>query len=197
MFLTLPMTIIFLVGCERIYENGYTQEIGWWDATLDIFAGKPTLKKMKNLEKISETGDEKIDALIKVKNDAIEKQNGIIDTHNEAAKHSQENPDGGMMTLIGLAMSAGGIGWARTFLNKRNIEALRTKEGAKTVVLQSMYQGVKEKFRDKEVILNEIKDAAADGAKVANDNMAALTTYKENIPKFKKWYKNLSISRES
>lgn len=197
MYLTLPMTIMVLVGCTRTYDNGYTQEISVMDAVFDIFSGKPTLKPMEELKPIEETGDPVIDAQIKEKNEAIDEQNKAIRKHNEAAKNSEENPDSGLLGIIGVITTAAGYGAWKMLLSKKNLEAARNLLNDEHTVLKSRYQAVKEEFRENGPMLAKIKKAGQIGAEIAAEQKEVLGKHSGTIETFKKLYSSLHKAKTS
>jgi len=183
--LVITLTLV-MVACTRTYPDGATQEIGWWDATLDFVGGKPS-REEKDLLKIKEkTGDEAKDKLIQKENEEIKKQNEAIAKHNEGAKKDREDPDEGLLYVLGGLLSLAGMGWGKEFLNKRNIEKLRVGTNEQLAISNARYQAIKEGVRDNPTMIETVKFLAAQGQKLAEDEMKYLAAHTDDIEYFKK-----------
>ena len=181
----ITLTLV-LVACTRTYPGGATQQIGFWDATLDMIGGLPP-RKEKDLIKIKEkTGDEAKDKLIEKENEEIKKQNEVIAKHNEGAKKDREDPDEGFLYVLGGLLSLAGMGWGKEFLNKRNIEKLRVGTNEQLTIANTRYQAIKEGLRDNPAMIDKVKILAAQGQKLAEDQMKYLAKHTDDIAHFKK-----------
>lgn len=178
--------ICFMIfACTRTYPNGDTEEIGWFDKTIDVISGTPERKVKKLIPKEKLTGDEKKDAAIKLKNQKIEEDNEKIKKHNKGAQHDRENPTGGILLVLTGLSTALGYGWLDTLLKKKNFERLRGVAEEGEIIANSRYQAIKEGTRGNVSLLDEIKVYASEGVKFANENMGLLKKNKGAIKAFK------------
>ena len=119
--LTLPMTLILLIGCERVRMDGTVEQISWYTKAYDVIFGIPPRKKMQKLERMKLTGDPTIDKSINLFNKKLDEQNAIIEKNNAGAKSDRDSPDNGLLPIIGLISTLGGCGWIRTYLKQVKI----------------------------------------------------------------------------
>ncbi len=185
LYLTLPLTLFILFACERTYPDGATEEVGWFDATLDIFGGTPKRTKKDLLKEKQLTDDaEKNKAIIK-ENNLIAAENVKIEKHNKGAKDDEENPNTGLLGLLGVVATATGYGWVRTFLNKKTVEAARSLADKQRHVSNARYQAIKDGYRDDASVLDKIKLLAKEGTIFARQNMELIEKNPDDIEIFK------------
>lgn len=185
LYLTLPLTLFILFACERTYPDGATEEVGWFDATLDIFGGTPTRKKKDLLKEKQLTDDEEKNKAIVKENKLIAAENMKIEKHNKGAKDDEENPNTGLLGLLGVIATATGYGWVRTFLNKKTVEAARSLADKQRHVSNARYQAIKDGYRDDASVLDKIKLLAKEGTIFARQNMELIEKNPDDIDIFK------------
>ncbi len=185
LMLLLTIVCFGIIGCVRTYPNGDTEEIGWFDKTIDLIGGTPEREVKKLIPKEKLTGDEKKDAAIKLKNQQIEEDNEKIKEHNKGAQHDKENPTSGILITLTTLTTAFGYGWVNAVLKKKNFERLRGVAEEGEIIANTRYQAIKEGTRGNVSLLDEIKVYASEGVKFANENMALLKKNKEAIKGFK------------
>jgi len=185
LYSTMLVTLLILVACTRTYDDGETEEIGWIDATFDIIGGKPSRSPEELLKEKVPTGDVNIDEAIKKFNASIAEKNKKIVKHNIGAQNDKENPDTGMSTLLGLIATACGVGWAKTFLNKRTSEAGRRLAVKGEHISNARYQSIKDGYRDDDTALEKIKFLAKEGEHFAKDNYELIEKSGDDIKIFK------------
>ena len=181
LYLTLPMTLFLLLACQRVYPDGHTQDISWYQATYDVIFGKPPRKEI-DLKTVEKTGDSVVDAKVKA---AIEK-------HNKGAQSDREDPDNGLIPLLGIISTAGGFGWARTFLTKRNAEAARDLATEEKREAQVRYQAAKDIVREKDTdMLDKIKELAGVAARTVKEQKHIYDEHEDDIKGVRAAYSRL------
>lgn len=183
LYLTLPMTLFLLIACQRVYDDGETQEVSWVSATYDVIFGKPARKQI-DIGTLEKTGDPIVDAKVKV---AIEK-------HNAGAKDDKESPDNGMIPLLTLLGSLAGVGeYTRTFLNKRNAEKARDLATHEKRQAQVRYQAAKDVVRDEDAdLLDKMKDLAGIASKTVTHQKKLYDQYADDIEGVRAAYTQLT-----
>ncbi len=185
LYLTLPLTLCVLFACQRTYPDGTTEEVGWLDATFDVLGGTPQRKKKDLLKEKQLTDDiEKNKAIIK-ENILIAAENVKIEKHNKGAEEDKENPSTGLLGVLGTLTTVAGYGWARTFLNKKTVEAGRRLATKEKHIANARYQAIKDGHRDDASMLDKIKLLAKHGADFAKDNMELIEKSPDDIEVFK------------
>lgn len=192
LLLTLPITLLLLFGCGRTYEDGYTEEISWYAKTYDVIFGKPIRKQLKPIEKMKLTGDEEVDANIVAFNKRVDSENERINIHNKGAQEDREDPDNGLIPLIGIIMASGGVGWARTFITKKNVEKIRDLAIDEKKVAQVRYQASKDAVRDDVGLLSKVKSLAAIAAQTIKDQKEIYEKHGDTIDGVRRAYIEIS-----
>lgn len=160
LFVVFSLALIVLCGCTRTYSDGYAEQVSPWTMAYDIIFGKPARKAIEPLTPMKLTGDPALDAKAIAFNAHVEAENKRIAKYNEGAQSDKENPDDGLIELIGLAMTAGGLGWAKTFISKRNAEKIRDLAIVGEKKASVRYQAAKEAVRSDDDLLEKVRDLA-------------------------------------
>lgn len=182
----LTIVLFIVVACTRTYPNGDTEEVGWFDATMDKLGGTP-IRKIKDKEPLKIlTGDPIKDKEIAKANALTVEKNQKIEIHNTGARHDQQNPSNGLIYVLGTLLTAAGVGWAKTLLNKKNMETARDVANRGTLIATSRYQAIKDGVRNDPPLLEKVKLLAAEGTKFANESMELLEPHKDDIVMLKK-----------
>lgn len=102
-----------------------------------------------------------------------------------------EESSTGLITLITALAGAGGFGWVRNFINKKNGEALRSIGSKEATIVKGRYQAIKEFYRNDPDTLGQIKLLSAQGAQLVRENMDMLEHHGDDIETFKGIYKGI------
>jgi len=192
LFLLLTLPLMMLFACQRVYPDGYTEEISPWQAAYDIVVGKPARKEVKPLEKMKLTGDPIVDTTIIAFNKTVDKENERIKKHNKGAQDDKEDPDTGLLSLLGALATAGGLGWAKAFLNKRTAEAGRDLATDEKRALSAMYQASKDVIRDDVGLLSKVKKMANIAANSAREQKDIYEEHGDTVAGMKRAYAEIT-----
>lgn len=184
----LLFSITVLFGCQRIYQDGETQEIGWFAATLDVFMGKPERKKQEVLKPKELTGDEVKDVEIIKENKMIEIMNAKIIKHNKGAEADKEEPDEGALPILLSILGTAGLGAFGHLLERRRLHRLRANAESERALVMAGYQEIKEGLRDDDEALETAKMLFNTGMKVWNSSKDNVSVIIEDVDSFKDDY---------
>lgn len=150
LLLTLPITLLLLLGCVRTYADGYTEEVSWYTKTYDVIFGNPP--------------------------------------------REGNDTDNGLLPLIGLIVTAtgGSLGWAKTFINKKNAEKLRDLAVDEKKSAQVRYQAAKDAVRDDTGLLSKVKSLAAIAAQTFEDQKEIYDKHGDTIDGVRRAYNEVS-----
>lgn len=192
LYLILPLTLFILVACTRTYPDGETQEVGWIQATIDKFIGNPNRKEQEVLavKTVIPNPDNllaitKANEIIKKENKSIEDENEKIVKHNKGAQEDQENPDEGLLALLGIAATAGGVGWLNAYLKKKTMEDLRDLAVNQKHVVYARYEGAKAAAREGPTTIEKIKLMAGEAAELIMQQQELLKDHPDAISAIK------------
>lgn len=192
LYCTLPLALLLLFACTRTYQDGSTEEVGFIDKAFDIIGGTPARQEKQELSKIPKTGNPQVDAYIAMENARIEKENEAIRKHNEGAKKDKENPDNGLLGILGLIATGTGYGFLNQYLKKQNAEKLRDIANGRANNLSARYQAAKEAVRDDTDKLEKMKRLAQMAESEVKSNQEFIEHNGDTIMKIKEIVKKVA-----
>lgn len=198
LFVTIPFLLMVLIGCERVYSDGETEEVGVMIAISDAIIGKPDRKK-RDLKKLKALkGDPATIEKIKTENALITAENYKISKHNIGAQEDRKAPDSGLLPVLATLLTTVGLGAYAHLLERKKLHAARDKAEKlakvaedETQIVMAGYQEIKEGLRDDEGALEKAKGLFNTGMKIWNESEDNATIVLDNVEVFKDEYKKL------